>query len=149
MIQCIYHIDGRMECANTLCALTQPTDTSGSRAKAIIASTNALVGFPGRFALIPVKRDASERKTMSQQTATKESDERTRVTHVHIIEVLTNLRTEWELAASGKSLLAHKGSVGLILFDIVTHLNLTIDEQQSLMGTQLFSEISDFVTKID
>jgi len=86
---------------------------------------------------------------MSQQTATKESDQRTRLTHVHIIEVLTNLRTEWELAASGKSLLAHKGSVGLILFDIVTHLNLPIDEQQSLIGTQLFSEISDFVTKID
>lgn len=86
---------------------------------------------------------------MSQQTTTKESEERRRVMQVPMIEVIADLRTEWELVASGKSLLAQEGSVGLILYDIVTRLDLPIDEQRSLLGTQLFSEISDFVAKMD
>jgi hypothetical protein len=54
---------------------------------------------------------------------------------------------DWELVAKGGSLLHYEGSIGLILFDIVTKLNVPIEEQRFLLGLSLFDEIAEFVTK--
>jgi hypothetical protein len=64
-----------------------------------------------------------------------------------MIETITAIRKEWELVADGKGLLHLEGSVGLILFDIVTRLNVPVDEQRILLGSALFEEIAEFVTK--
>lgn len=64
-----------------------------------------------------------------------------------MIETLTAIRKEWESVADGKGFLHLQGSVGLILFDIVTRLNVPVDEQRILLGSALFEEIAEFVTK--
>jgi hypothetical protein len=64
-----------------------------------------------------------------------------------VIDALTNVRMNWESAADGKSLLYQESSVGLILFDIVTGLNVPVEDQRSLLGSALFDEITAFVTR--
>jgi hypothetical protein len=64
-----------------------------------------------------------------------------------VFDALTNVRLDWESAADGKSLLYQESSVGLILFDIVAKLNVSVEEQRSLLGSTLFDEITAFVTK--
>ena len=64
-----------------------------------------------------------------------------------VIHALTHVRSDWEATADGTSLLYQEGSVGLILFDIVSKLNVPIEEQQFLLGSSLFDEIAEFVTK--
>ncbi len=64
-----------------------------------------------------------------------------------VVVALTNVRLDWESAANGKSLLYEKTSVGLVLFDIVSKLNIPVEEQRFLLGPDLFDEISEFVTR--
>ncbi|MBX3039038.1 MAG: hypothetical protein KF758_19155 [Anaerolineales bacterium] len=64
-----------------------------------------------------------------------------------IIDVLIKVRQEWELVAEGKSLLNHEGRVGLLLFDIVTKLNISTEDQRYLLGSSLFDEVTDFITR--
>jgi hypothetical protein len=64
-----------------------------------------------------------------------------------IIDVLIKVRQEWELVAEGKSLLHHEGRVGLLLFDIVTKLNISTKDQRHLLGFSLFDEVTDFITR--
>ena len=64
-----------------------------------------------------------------------------------VVNALTNVRLDWESAANGKSLLYEKTSVGLVLFDIVSKLNVPVEEQRFLLGPALFDEVSEFVTK--
>lgn len=84
---------------------------------------------------------------MNTQTAFQIPDLQLSSDQTPIIETLTTIRTEWELVADGKSLLNLEGSVGLILFDIVTRLNIPVDEQQFLLGSALFEEVAEFVRK--
>jgi hypothetical protein len=63
-----------------------------------------------------------------------------------VVESLALLRKEWEAAAEGESLLNIEGSVGLLLFDIVNRLELTVEEQRVLLGKDLFDEMASFLT---
>ncbi len=64
-----------------------------------------------------------------------------------LVDALTTVRLDWESAANGKSLLYEKSSVGLVLFDIVSKLNVPVEEQRFLLGQVLFDEASEFVRK--
>jgi hypothetical protein len=66
---------------------------------------------------------------------------------LQVIQALAHVRSDWEATADGTSLLYQEGSVGLILFDIVSKLNVSIEEQRSLLGSALFDEITAFVTR--
>lgn len=101
----------------------------------------------GRFTLKPARWNASERLTMTTQFSSQILDEQLQSMPPQLIDALTSVRMDWEAAANGKSLLFHKGSIGLILFDIVTKLNVPIEEQRFLLGSSLFDEIAEFVTK--
>ena len=74
-------------------------------------------------------------------------DRQHQVAQPQVLDALTNVRMDWEQVAKGRSLLYHEGSIGLILFDIVTKLNVPIEEQLFLLGSSLFDEIAEFVTK--
>jgi hypothetical protein len=91
--------------------------------------------------------NVEERLTMTIQFGSEISDKQLQLVQLRILDALTNVRVDWELAANGKSLLYHKGSIGLILFDIVTKLDNPIKDQQILLGPSLFDEITEFVTK--
>lgn len=103
--------------------------------------------YIGAFRFKPEKWDASERLNMTTNFALQTSDEKHCSVQSQMIDALTNVRLDWELAANGKSLLHHEGAVGLILFDIVTKLNVPLEEQRFLLGPVLFDEIAEFVTK--
>ena len=74
-------------------------------------------------------------------------DKQQQLAQSQVLDALTNVRMDWELVAKGGSLLHHESSIGLILFDIVTKLNVPIEEQRFLLGKSLFDEIAEFVTK--
>lgn len=64
-----------------------------------------------------------------------------------LIGTLICIRREWESAADGQSLLHHQGSVGLLLFDIVTKLEVSIELQHRILGSDLFEEATEFCNK--
>jgi hypothetical protein len=84
---------------------------------------------------------------MNTQPAFQNPDVQPTSGQTPMIETLTAIRKDWESVADGKNLLHLEGSVGLILFDIVTRLNVPVDEQRILLGSALFEEIAEFVTK--
>jgi hypothetical protein len=84
---------------------------------------------------------------MNTQPAFQNPDLRPTSLQTPMIESLTAIRKEWESVADGKGLLHLEGSVGLILFDIVTRLNIPVGEQRILLGSGLFEDIAEFVTK--
>jgi hypothetical protein len=67
------------------------------------------------------------------------------MTNANVVEVLTNFRQEWEQAAEGESLVDLKGSVGLVLFDLVTALALRQSEQVQVLGSELYEELQDIL----
>jgi hypothetical protein len=70
------------------------------------------------------------------------------MTNANVVEVLTNFRQEWEQAAEGESLVDVKGSVGLVLFDLVTALALRQSEQVQVLGSALYEELRDTLVVI-
>ena len=54
---------------------------------------------------------------------------------------IATLRKEWELEANNESLICIRASVGLLLADIVIGLGLMLNEQQTALGPELFSEL--------
>ena len=104
-------------------------------------------GIPlGRFALQPEEWGASERQIMLIQPVQVPHESRSSL-QSQVINALMNVRSDWEATAEGTSLLYQEGSVGLILFDIVTKLNVPVEEQRSLLGSALFDEITTFVAR--
>ena len=63
--------------------------------------------------------------------------------NVEVIEALTHMREEWEMAADGNSLLRVKGSVGLMLADFANALGLTTQEQSTVFGETMTSQLQD------
>ena len=63
--------------------------------------------------------------------------------HPHLVGALANLRKEWQTAAGNASLLSIRGSVGLILADLVNGLGLPTDIQIEILGADLFQEIQN------
>lgn len=65
----------------------------------------------------------------------------------NVLDALISVRQEWELVAGGARLLDCESSVGLLLFDIVAKLGIPTEEQRHLLGSELFDEVAEFVTK--
>jgi hypothetical protein len=138
---------GRVTCGHTIHALTQPTGLSGRRAIFDYSLYKRPGGIPlGRFALKPEKRGDSERRIMLTQPVPVPHESHSSL-QPQVIHALAHVRSEWEATADGTRLLYQVGSVGLILFDIVSKLNVPIEQQRLLLGSSLFDEITAFVTK--
>jgi hypothetical protein len=59
-----------------------------------------------------------------------------------VLQNLSGLRQEWEVAADGDSLISVSASVGLMLLDVATQLGLSPDEQIEVLGHRLYKEAS-------
>jgi hypothetical protein len=69
--------------------------------------------------------------------------------NLQVIGALTQIRKEWQGAANGISLLDVKGTVGLILADMLNHLHLSADLQVQVLGHDLFQELQEFLSTSD
>lgn len=67
------------------------------------------------------------------------------IPRVKVVEVLTKIRTDWELATDGDSLVDVQGSVGLILVDLVIGLALRPSEQVQVLGPVLQTELQNLL----
>lgn len=67
------------------------------------------------------------------------------VTHPQIVSTLSRLREEWQEATPGASLLEIDGNIGLILADLINGFGLNAEGQYQILGSELFSEIQDFL----
>lgn len=59
-----------------------------------------------------------------------------------ILESLSALRKDWEMAAGENNLVDVTASVGLLLHDIASKLNLSPDERLLVLGKRLEREIA-------
>lgn len=59
----------------------------------------------------------------------------------NFISALVKVRLEWEQAVSGTSLVETHASVGLLLGDIVSLLDLSTEERAVILGEQLTRDI--------
>jgi len=60
-----------------------------------------------------------------------------------VVHALANLRREWQSAAGETSLLTIRGSVGLILADLVRELGMPAETQIEILGADLFQEVQE------
>jgi hypothetical protein len=60
-----------------------------------------------------------------------------------VVHALANLRREWQSAAGESSLLTIRGSVGLILADLVRELGMPAETQIEILGADLFQEVQE------
>jgi len=58
-----------------------------------------------------------------------------------LLEALAHIRSEWEQAADGQSLVEVQGSVGLLLADVVAAIGLASDEQAHVLGPGLARDL--------
>ncbi len=65
------------------------------------------------------------------------------ITRPQVINAFVHLRQEWEQAVGIASLIDVRGSVGLLLFDLVTAIGFTPEEQRQALGAGLFSTFQD------
>ena len=77
---------------------------------------------------------------MNVQSVTRETPIIAIPERVVVLENLSVLRLEWEVAADGGSLINVSASVGLLLFDFTTKLGLTPEEQSIVLGGRLYHE---------
>ncbi len=80
-----------------------------------------------------------------KKSAFQVQDQNTSLARSKVVTALADLRTNWENAAKGESLVGINGSVGLLLFDIVGCLGLTMEEMNVLLGTKLSSELNQLM----
>lgn len=59
-----------------------------------------------------------------------------------VIYVLAQIREEWQQAVGNRSLVSAETSVGLLLADVVKTLELTNEEQRTILGEKLFLEVA-------
>jgi len=64
----------------------------------------------------------------------------------YVIASLIGIREEWEVAAEGQSLVNTKGSVGLLMFDLVSAIGLTQEEKTQVLGDQLLGDVQDKIS---
>lgn len=64
-----------------------------------------------------------------------------------LVLALAELRTEWQQATSGGSLLKVESPVGLLLADIADKLELTQQERHVFLGGRLINEVDGFREK--
>ena len=144
----LIQINGRVLCCNTIHALTKPTETAAGRLVFIIPTPEPYAPWwdsIGAFRVLARECGKPPREDIMAQLALQFIDSPSVSVKTRVVESLALLRKDWEVAAEGESLLNIEGSVGLILFDIVTRLELNVDEQRVLLGNALFEEIKNFI----
>ena len=62
------------------------------------------------------------------------------ITRKEIADVLKRLRKEWDEAAQGESLLDTFSPVGLLLWDIITGLEISTGDAMDILGFDLWAE---------
>jgi hypothetical protein len=62
-----------------------------------------------------------------------------------VINALQGIRQEWQEAAGSSSLLDVESNLGLLLANVINHLNLSVDVQVSILGNDLFQEMKDLL----
>ena len=103
----------------------------------------ALVGFHwGDSFLRPGGNEAPHNSgdAMLQSVHTRQT-----TTHATVVSTLTCLRQEWQEATVGASLLETNGNIGLMLADLINGLGLEMQDQQQILGNDLFRELNDFL----
>jgi hypothetical protein len=78
--------------------------------------------------------------TMLQSAPTQQT-----TTHAKVVFTLTHLRQEWQEATVSASLLETNGIIGLMLADVINGLGLDTQDQQQILGSDLFRELKDFL----
>lgn len=66
-----------------------------------------------------------------------------------VLESLSTLRQEWELAAGEDGLLDVTASVGLMLLDIAIKLGLTPEERSAFLGARLNQDVTTLIETKD
>ena len=61
------------------------------------------------------------------------------------VHALVNIREEWQTAVGNSSLLEVESNLGLLLADILNHLNLPTDLQVQVLGHDLFQEMKELL----
>jgi hypothetical protein len=62
-----------------------------------------------------------------------------------VIMVLKSIREEWEEAANGQNPIELKGSVGLLLNDVVDAIGFRPDERAAILGARLVNEVKQHI----
>jgi hypothetical protein len=62
-----------------------------------------------------------------------------------IVQVLADLRREWQETLAGMSLLDAPAPVGLLLSDIADRLELSPQERHAMLGGKLINELNAFM----
>lgn len=75
---------------------------------------------------------------MDVQFAVRETPTLALLDRDQALESLSAFRQEWESVAGNGSLIDVSASVGLMLFDFTSRLDLTPEEQVQVLGEQLF-----------
>jgi hypothetical protein len=70
------------------------------------------------------------------------------ITRTTVVDVLAQLRQEWEMAVEQEDLVDVQGSIGLLLLDIVIGLRLQPFEQIQVLGSKLHSELQSILVVI-
>ena len=62
-----------------------------------------------------------------------------------VVSALQCIRQEWQNAAGSASLLDMESNLGLLLADVINHLNLSTDVQARILGNDLFQDMKDLL----
>jgi hypothetical protein len=62
-----------------------------------------------------------------------------------IVQVLADLRREWQETLAGRSLIDAPAPVGLLLSDIADRLELSPQERHAMLGGKLINELNAFM----
>jgi hypothetical protein len=65
------------------------------------------------------------------------------------VNALTQLRQEWSDTTTGDSLIDVQASVGLLFYDIVNILNLTPEECEAVLGSELHGQTHNTLSLAD
>ncbi len=66
---------------------------------------------------------------------------------LQVIAILSAIRQEWQEFVKDNSLIETEGNVGLILADLVNSFGLTIHEQRTVLGPELFEEVKEMLSR--
>jgi len=126
--------------------LTQPTDLAADWAG--IDYTKPIFSRPGgipsgRFHLA-LPESQEERQILGGTMLTQVHPQI--ITRNRVVNALANIRQEWGQAANGESLIEVKGSVGLLLADLVMAIDLNPAEQVEVLGADLVEELQGILT---
>lgn len=64
---------------------------------------------------------------------------------LRVVHALRTIRTEWQEAAGTASLLDVESNLGMLLADVINHLDLATDLQVAVLGQDLFQEMKDLL----